>query len=906
MPYFVRDERAPVASLQLVKWLNRLVLGLLCALLAVACGDSDTNGDWPEVDEIDFEVFPSTRVLSSGDVASIVTASEDGTLVFEPAPASLADVDAGMVIVGGTSPVVPHGVIRGVGEVSRDGERLTLRTAVVPMQLAFRRLRARSAHRVPDIASAQETPGPELAPRSLSGVRPQNTIASGKKNVRWVLFDGDGDEATQDDQVRVEGELGGGFVFDARFEVDWGAVDNLPDAVTECIKSIPAILIGKMPDCTPLALLPEAKATFEVGPDLSANADLIGSASLEYEKQITLLSMGLTPIVIGPLVLVPGVDVTARLEGSAGARFRTGFDASLSARMALVASTKNGASIEPPRLTRSDVKARPTELAIMAKGRVSLGARISISAYGIVGPYAQVSGFAEIAADTSKDPCWEISAGLGANAGLIVTTPRLPLLGVVTLIDVHTPTVDLIRLGSLASGSCSFGKGSTLPGAGPDEQRYGSPSFPTWSNVAAAPGDPFWATSAGGSSDVAYTQLERTTDGRFLSSTSGGGALRKIDETGREIWRRSFDAEESGALRLGRLATLRDSSVALSVSRIDGSPSILRVGQAGGLYSAYSYRIDAPCVPGPVAAVHPVPTRDPLGVATYVLTGECRETRDAYVIVATAHGRVVMAKRLAVPAPSTIAPRALAVINGSLWWLGVYVEAGISHVAALRLDGELNVQASSAYVGTCENNRRVEPTCARPATLRDELLVAGASAGQHEGLILRLRPDASVAFASFPTFGPGASEVSVLHAIAELPTTGYVVAGSHQSNLAPEGDRYRTAAPYLGWLDAGGRVLGARRLHLDAGDVTSTAPQISLTDDGGLMMGVTRRALAATDHELWTLKAFAKDATVVDARVTNETFPLQTADCGIAQAALPVTVADLPVNSEKFTVSSAR
>lgn len=907
-----KNRESPIANVLRVKWRLpvRFLFALICIVSAVACGDSPEPAARPEIDEIDYEVFPTTRVLSAADLQSLQTASEDGTLVFDPSPASLAGIETGMVIVGGATKVVPHGILRGIGDVVRDGNRLTLRTMVVPIQVAYRRLSAHSAHRIPDITAAEVKEGEELAPRAtrVKTIRPTDTNATSKKNLRWVLFDGDGDEATLDDQVRLEGELGGGFFFDARFEINWGAVENLPQTVADCLKSIPGILIGKLPDCTPLALLPEAKATFEVGPDLNAHADLIGSASLEFEKQIQLISMGLVPITIGPLVIVPGVDVIATLSGSAGARFKTGFDADLSARLELVASTKNGVNVTTPRLERSDVKARATELAIMAKGRVSLGARISMTVYGILGPYAQVNGYAELAADTSKDPCWDIRVGLSANAGILLTTPRLPVLGVITLFDLKTPTLDLIKSGALASGSCSFGKGSTLPGAGPDEQRYGKPEFPTWSNVAPLAGEPLWAVGAGGSSDMAFTQIDRTTDGRFLTSSNGSRRLRKIDETGREIWSRGYAADNGTyPLVLGRVATMRDSSIVAATTAIDGSPGVIRIGQAGGVFGGTQLAFDPGCNPGPITGVHPmpIPSDDLTGSAHYVATGECRETGGSYVVLASSSGRIVSAKTISVPAPSKIAPRALAVVDGSLWWLGVYVLDGIAHVAAIRLDTNLAPQASSAYVGTCENNRRIEPALARPAALRSELIVGGSSAGNHEGLILRLRPDASVAFSSFPTFGPGASEISVIHSIAELPTTGYVIAGSHQSYLAPEGSSYQIAAPYLGWLDAGGRVLGARRLVLDGGTITTTAPHVSLTDDGGLMIAATRFQAGQLSHELWTMKAFAKDGTITDPRVQSLPFSLGVATCGIAQVALPFTLADIKVTSKSFAVTIA-
>lgn len=877
-----------------VAWILTL---LLCA---VSCGDTDEAAPVePEIDEISYEVFPTTRVLSTEDLDTIRSLTEDGTIEFAPAPRSLDGLEAGMVLVGGQSMKTPMGLLRGVGEVTRDGDRLTVRSMVVPIQFAFKRLSVRSAHRVVDLTRATEREG--------DGVRPRlgllDTNATGKKSLRWVLFDGDGDEDTLDDQVRLEGELGGGFYFDARFEVNWGAVENLPQAVAECIKSIPGILIGSLPDCTPLALLPEAKATFEVGPDLFAHADLIGSASLEFREEIPILQLSLATIPIGPIVLVPAVDVIAELSGSAGARFRTGFDANLSARMALVASTKNGVSVTPPELTRSDVEARDTELAIMAKGRVSLGARISMSVYGIIGPYAQVNGFAELAADTSKDPCWEISAGLSANAGLLLTTPRLPVLGYVTLFDLKTPTWDIFKTGALASGTCSFGKEATLPGAGPGEQAYGQPEFPTWSTVNALPGEAFFTQTNYLGPDLAFTQTELTTDGRFLTSASGSGRLRKIDPSGAELWSRGFSSEE-GPASLGRICTLRDSSIAVATHHGSG-PAVVRIGQAGGLFAGTTYQLGEGCTPGPIAAIQALPatSTDPNQDAAYAFSGPCTEPHRAYLVAASSSGIVRFARVLSVPSTSSLVPRALAAVDDSLWWIGNYWVEGISHVAAARLDRELSPQAQSAYVGTCENNRRVDASFARPAALRSELLVVGSSGGSHEGLLLRLRPDATVAVASFPSYGPGASDVAVLQSIAELPTTGYVVSGSHFDVLAPAGSRELQMAPFIAWLDAAGSVFTAKRFTLDAGDIPTSSPRISLTDDGGMMFSAVR-AGAGDQHELWNMKVFAKDGSVNDPRVSVSPLSFKAVSCGIGQVSLPLAVDDLSVTSSPLALTS--
>jgi hypothetical protein len=833
----------------------------LILLSAIACKDDDEAQN----DRIEYELFPSSRLLATADLESIVADGEDGTLVFQPAPASLADIAPGMVLVGSASSKTPTGLIRGVGAVSRDGDRLTLRTMVVPIQFAFKKLALQAKRTGQPIDEARE-----VRDANDDGLRERQlrlTAVEGKATLRWVLFDGDNDESTEDDQVRLDGNLGGSFEYDVQVDVDWGAVNSLPDAVTDCLKSIPSILVGELPDCTPTALLPEVKATFEVGPDLFANADLIGSASLKYEKQVSILKTTLAPIPIGPIVLVPGVDIVGGLKGSAGARFKTGFDSELSVRMKLVSSTKNGVSINPPEITRSKLEARPTELSIMADGRLTLGARLSISIYGIAGPYAQADSFAAIGADISRDPCWQLTAGLSAAAGLLVTSPRLPVIGYVTLVDVKTPDLQLFDSGPLASGSCGFSGTSqtTLPGSGPSEQSYGSPAFTPWSGVASLPGDTSYVGA--GTLGNAFCAMERATDGRFITSANGSNAMQKIDESGAVTWTRTFDDE------LGRLTVLRDTSIVVTAGI---EPRVVRFGQSGALFGERSYAFADTCEASEIRAIQA------LDGGGYAITGDCLGTDQAYIVLASAAGDV----RRAVTTDAGSA-RALAEVDGSIWWLGVNDD----HMAAVRFNGELVVQASGEYRAGC-GNQIVEPAFARPAFLRSELLVVGSSQGLHEGLFARLKPDASIAIGTFPTFGSGASDVAVLHAIAELPTTGYVVAGTHYDVLA-EVPGYETPAPFLAWLDAGGSVLSSKRLTLDDGAVATGAPSIALTDDGGMMFAAARTG--DPTYDLWTMKVFAKDASITDPRVSVDPFTITSAACALIAGTLDVEVTPITV-----------
>src|SRR4029077_7663672 len=119
----------------------------------------------------------------------------------------------------------------------------------------------------------------------------------------------------------IDGTLGGGFDFSFMLDVDWGQIDTLPDVVTNCIKSFVNVFTGGAPSCSIDSLLPEAKVTFVVMPEVNADANVHGAAILDYEKDVDLDSETLAPIIVGPLVFVPVADITAELAGGAPRRF---------------------------------------------------------------------------------------------------------------------------------------------------------------------------------------------------------------------------------------------------------------------------------------------------------------------------------------------------------------------------------------------------------------------------------------------------------------------------------------------------------------------------------------------------------------------------------------------------------
>jgi len=211
--------------------------------------------------------FPTTKQLATADLAPLAPDPGDGTLVFAPAPAALANVAVGDVIVAGVSPNTPAGLLRAVLAVERDGDTVTLRTGQAPIQLAYRKLHARFARA---LAVPGAAPASFVGPQAVSATRPFN----------YLLFDGDGDPSTTNDQIAIDGTLGGGFDFSFMLDVDWGQIDALPDVVTNCIKSFVNVFTGGAPSCSIDSLLPEAKVTFVVQPEVNADANVHGAAIL--------------------------------------------------------------------------------------------------------------------------------------------------------------------------------------------------------------------------------------------------------------------------------------------------------------------------------------------------------------------------------------------------------------------------------------------------------------------------------------------------------------------------------------------------------------------------------------------------------------------------------------------------
>ena len=247
----------------------------------------------------------------------------DGTLRFDKPTAALEALQVGQVVLAGISPTTPQGLLRVVLRVTpEDSGALTVRTAAAPLQVAFKRLHARIA----DVTDPFKD-GSSFLPTDTRplGRRPQFSTGGtlgDQQNYDIVVFDGDGNIDTTNDQVRIKTTLGGGFAYNLSIDVDWGAVDALPDVLTDCLTSAANLLEGKPPTCKIDDLMPELKLGLKVDPHLEASVTLSGAATTGYSKDFDIGTILLPPFPVGPLVFQPTADIIATIEGSASARFR--------------------------------------------------------------------------------------------------------------------------------------------------------------------------------------------------------------------------------------------------------------------------------------------------------------------------------------------------------------------------------------------------------------------------------------------------------------------------------------------------------------------------------------------------------------------------------------------------------
>jgi hypothetical protein len=849
---------------------------IVIVLACVGPGCSSASAPSPPADELSFAVFPTTTILTDAELSTL-TSAKDGTLTFGVAPPSLADIEVGHVLVAPASTSTPKGLLRVVIAIRRDGNTLALSTMQAPIALAFRKLHVKSERDVTGIGAAawdkKDVGTRSLTPRPKPGLKTQGELLGGNIDAElpldFLLYDADSDPQTTDDQIGIKGSLGGGFHFGISVDVDWGDVFDLPNAVKTCVKSLAGTLIGKLPDCSITALLPEVKVAFEADPFMKAHASLYGAASFSYEKDFDLASIVLEPIPIGPLVFVPNVDITAKVAGSAGAGFTVGAHGVIELQSSVAISSKHPASpdIVPIAVKRAEFAADDTKVILQATAKVGVGARLSVELYGVVGPYLQATAFAEVKADAFAKPCWSLHIGVDTVLGVRVTSPEIPFLGSITLLDWKglelTPVDEVI-----SSGAClPVEKGPPLPpGSGPDAVTYANPTFAPWAHVSSPVGGD-GAVKSFLDDGAEWTDTAPAIDGRYVSVGSRNDAVVKMDESGAVVWSRRYRREKiSVPFVLRRIVPTHDAAMMILTEAQDGEPaSLLKIGQAGGVY--FRKRIEL--APEAKCDFEPFGLLRDKDKGFFVLAA-CLGDERAALAHLDENADVLDVQLFGDPNPQerSIVASTMAQVGSDVVVMGgTSTTVDGARMFAIRLPGD-GGSASAVWANRvvgCNEVPDLHPSQAR-INAQSQLTIVGTAGDHRDGLVMRMKDDGSVAFANFARFDATGDRPFNVHAFAELPTTGLLVAGMTDDLGLPSGTPGTESSIFVASLDSTGRALWANRYTLPNGRSLNQA-SIRLTDDGGvLVMGKAERT-TADPHAggLYAMKAFAKNGDLAGA-----------------------------------------
>ncbi len=871
-----------------------LAAGLLGALGNAACSSAADPEPSRSVRSIDYELFASTRQLTAAETDALSANDSDGTLRFDAPPDSLDGVAEGDVILCGISPKTPDGLLRLVLEVTRDSDGgLVLRTAAAPLQLAFRKLHARVSDVMTPFAASEKFRGTDVVPL---GLKPQFSISGDlgdRQNYQVVVFDGDGNTETRNDQVLIDATLGGGFGYDLSIDVDWGTVERIPQLVTECITSVANLVEGELPSCKPQDLLPELKLGLGVEPHLEAEVAVSGAASVGFEQSFDIGTIALAPFAVGPLVIVPNADILATIAGSASARFSASARAKLSVKSRVLLSSKTeNTELVPFELGDTDASADTPEVDLYAEVSAKPGVRFVLALYGALGPYAKVSAAATLRANPVEDPCWDFRIGLETELGVIVKTPSVPGIGSLTFLDWSTGPIPLWDA-SLADGSCDItDEGERVPpGGGPTAKLLQQPPFTPWARLLGLPADGSELASVL-SYPTGFPFLTPSIDGRYVAGGAGALGLIKINGDGDATWQAQPRGRNDAPLSSLGSVPSGDAGI---ISLFRGGASafeLVKQGQSGARGRAITVDLPDECGAKVQALIEN-------GSGGAIVVGECPFLQSAWLVEVDRDLKLVASHQLLDSDSSTVrlTPTALTRQDGA-WLLAGQLtrtgEAAGSLGFLTRFSAQHEPTRSSAFA--CPERLSFYPTAAIPSAAGSVTLI-GDAAGV--GFVARVKADGSLGFARFPNLGGGVQSGFSPNSVVELPTTGLVLA----STVDGVGDN-PTDIIVLG-LDGNGYTLWGREYTLLAGDGGLRAigwPSARLTDDGGVLLTATAGPSGDSPGELLAMKVFARDGSLPDTSlISNE--PITPDESPLAVEArqfeptlapLSATITDLP------------
>ena len=372
---------------------------------------------------VNHAIASENAVVSEELTSNIASISEEKKIIVLSTNAEALGIKEGKIIVVSVTDKTPNGLLKKVTNVSTQAGASTLSLEQASLTEALSEADIM-------ISGNLEANGETYSSNKSISVRPNPRALKSNLNIEipieeYVLYDADGNSATTNDQIVLNGSLELGLSISMHIKISNGELKKFEfvskPSITSKISISSSISLGSidikknliepfhLKRIVFLVATPSGPFPIVIVPVLKLDATLSGSASIGVSS-----------------------DVTTTLEQQAGAVYEDG-------HLAPVNNHTEQFDFSQPSLSAN------------CKLDLSVGPSLDFLIYDVVGPYFEVKGKTSFVIDTGSSPCWTLSAGLYSKIGFNME-----------IFDVATLNYDLVLFDFSKVLASSAGKQFTI------------------------------------------------------------------------------------------------------------------------------------------------------------------------------------------------------------------------------------------------------------------------------------------------------------------------------------------------------------------------------------------------------------------------------------------------------------
>jgi hypothetical protein len=327
----------------------------------------------------------TTKVLPSTTTQHLSSVSSDGAVfTFAQTTPALSELLPGQIIVGNSNPAAPYGFLRKVTSVSNSGGQVVVQTSPAAIDEAVQQGEVSITQTLSPQSPASATFADGV--QFMESAAAPNSFSLQLTNV--VLYDGDGNENTTNDQVNANGSVSLVPRFNFRLKVQDYQLKEFYYTMT-------------------------ASQTTQL--KISSKVSVTARA----EKILATYPMGPLFLTIGtfPVTVYPVVTIVAGMDGTISANVSTGVTQTLS-ETAGVSYANNSWSPIQQFSNQFQYDAPTLTAGLSIKGYT--GAKLKLLLYGAVGPDISLNAYLKLEANPLQTPWWKLYGGLEVPVGISI------------------------------------------------------------------------------------------------------------------------------------------------------------------------------------------------------------------------------------------------------------------------------------------------------------------------------------------------------------------------------------------------------------------------------------------------------------------------------------------------------